>query len=249
MGRRGQPPPRSYEVIEYAGGAFDPRQSLPLAPVLADPKLRLVTREAQRALRGASTIGDHCSVSRGEELGKSSLDRFAPGTAVPAGCIPVVSGAGIARFRPPRLTHLAEAADVRKPARNYRSPKVLVVKTGREFVATVDYDHAVTLQSVYNLQSVSEVPCEVICAVLNSRVVNDELRRLVTDQKKLFPQITQSNILEVPMPSLSRQEVAALVSLVREAIVAASDRLGSVQSQIDRLIEAAYERAESTAGA
>ena len=182
VGQRGQPAPDHYTAVEYEGGEFSQRARIQFTSVQRDPMLRLVTNPNSVELVGTSKIRDHCTISRGEELGKKNLSKTLGG-AIPLSRVGMVSGSGVSRFRPPVVTHLANPNQVRKPAKNYSSPKVLVVKTGREFKATVDYDARTTLQSVYNVHSRDDLPLEVVCAVLNSKTVNDWFKQRVTDQK------------------------------------------------------------------
>ena len=244
VGQRGQPLADHYTVVEFSGEDFGVRQSIRLSKVYQDPKLRLVTRDDVDDLIGTSTVSDHCLISRGEELGKKNLARVTTG-GVPSGSVGVVSGAGVSRFRPPAVTHLVRSDQVRKPIANYSSPKVLIVKTGQEFKAAVDYEASITLQSLYNLHSKGEMPVEVICAILNSSTVNVWLKYRVTDQKKLFPQITQQNVLEIPVPDFTHQEIIGLRDLVRKVQSANDQEFLDLVSQIDDIVATAYGQASS----
>ena len=73
VGQRGQPSPDHYSVVEYSGGEFGRRETIQVADLQRDPKLRLVTRGIRSDLVGTTTIRDHCVISRGEELGKKHL--------------------------------------------------------------------------------------------------------------------------------------------------------------------------------
>ena len=245
VGQRGQSFPNYYTVVEYSDGKFGRREAVQFASIQRDPKFRLVTRGSIHDLFGATTIRDHCVISRGEELGKKHL-ASATGSLVPRGKIGVVTGAGVSRFKSPLVTHLANFDQVRKPAKNYLPSKILVVKTGREFKATIDYEGCITLQSVYNLHVKSNLPAEVVCAVLNSKIVNDWFRHRVTDQKKLFPQITQGNVLEVPIPPFTTQQMKKLINLVRQARNADNDKFVGIVAELDDLISMAYDVVKST---
>lgn len=67
---------------------------------------------------------------------------------------------------------------------------------------------------------------------------------MVTEQKKLFPQITQSNIMEMPVPKVSRKQQDEVVELVNRIMLirsksGTSDTL-SLEHQIDILIYSLY---------
>ena len=239
VGQRGPNLADHYEVVEFSEGRFAHRHCVSSIRALGDPKLRFVTRDDVDDLLGKSTIGDHCTITRGEELGKRNLKR-ARHLSIPDGSVGVVSGEGVIRFRTPQVTHIVPSGQVRKPMINYSSPKVLIVKTGREFKATVDYESLVTLQSIYNLHSKDYMPVEVVCAILNSRLVNTWLKYRVTDQKKLFPQITQQNVLEIPVPEFTAFQIKTLSGLVREARKASDQEIAHIVTAINDIVETAY---------
>ena len=240
VGVRGEQQAPHYTVVDYSGGDFHGRQNIPLGEVQRDPNLRFATSRQTRELIGASRLADHCLISRGEELGKKHLSRSTD-SHIPADRIGVVSGSGVSRYRKPVVTHLVKPDQVRKPQENYSSPKILVVKTGREFKAAVDYSGAITLQSVYNVRPKDDVPLEAVCAVLNSTRANEWLRTRVTDQKKLFPQITQGNVMEVPIPKFSHEQIVELTELVRLSQSVSEEESREIGTRIDEIVTLAFE--------
>ena len=239
VGVRGEQQAPHYTVVDYSGGDFHGRQNISLGEVQRDPNLRFATSRQTRELIGASRLADHCLISRGEELGKKHLSRSTD-SHIPADRIGVVSGSGVSRYRKPVVTHLVKPDQVRKPQENYSSPKILVVKTGREFKAAVDYSGAITLQSVYNVRPKDDVPLEAVCAVLNSTRANEWLRTRVTDQKKLFPQITQGNVMEVPIPNFSQEQLVELTELVRLSQSVSEEESHEIGTRIDEIVTLAY---------
>jgi restriction endonuclease S subunit len=124
-----------------------------------------------------------------------------------------------------------------KSRSNYDSPKIVIVKTGASFVAAVDDDSLITLQSVYNLRPKGAVPCKLGCALLNSRLLNAYLRWKVTGQKKLFPQITQGNVLEMPVPDVPMEKQRAIVDLVDRILAAKAADPGADTAAWEREID------------
>lgn len=238
VGTKGKSVEDSYEVIDYGDESFNKRTRVDMLPVLQDAKHRFILRNASVTLQSQYQIGDYYRISRGEELGKKGLPRAS--SPIPSGNVGVVTGSGIDRFIVPSATHYANREQVRKPFSNYQSPKVVVVKTGNEIVATVDDHNQVTLQSVYNLHPLGKFSCEVACATLNSNIVNEWMKHLVTNQKKLFPQLTQGNIMEVPMPDLSEEQSDAIVYLVRQAATADEQEYKIAIGRIEHILLEAY---------
>jgi hypothetical protein len=201
-------------VIPYESraGVFGDSVALPVRAVLRDARRRFLLRAGENyelfdKLALLERLGGYIEISRGEELGKKHLTRISQTGRCPQGRAPVLVGEGIARYGVPVATHCIERASIKKAGKNYLAPKVVVVKTGRSFVATVDYLCLFTLQSVYNVRpsGLSAISCEFLCLLLNSSLMNFILWHQVTAYKKVFPQINQSHIrglpLVIPQPS------------------------------------------------
>jgi REP element-mobilizing transposase RayT len=240
---KGSGPLLTYTVVPYDEGAriFGEASSLSMSEVAEDPKTRLRCLEVGGASweflsHQPACFADFFAISRGEELGKKYLSRLEANSA-PRGCVPVLAGEGVARFSPPRPTHFVSKSMIVKSRSNYDSPKIVIVKTGASFVAAVDDDSLITLQSVYNLRPKGAVPCKLGCALLNSRLLNAYLRWKVTGQKKLFPQITQGNVLEMPVPDVPMEKQRAIVDLVDRILAAKAADPGADTAAWEREID------------
>lgn len=187
-------------------GAFGKPMTLPIHGITDDPRKRfslaVISKSgllARLKKKSPQRCGDFYRISRGEELGKKYLWRIRDFPTTPKGCVGILAGEGINRFKPLHATHWVSRIDISKDTAIYASPKLVLVKTGQQFVASVDYDNLYTLQSVYNIHPTKHLPCEFLCALLNSKLLNYLLQTQVTAQKKLFPQINQSNVMEMPI--------------------------------------------------
>jgi hypothetical protein len=188
------------------------------------------------------TVGDVASISRGEELGKSYLNRLRPGEdGSDERRSHVMAGEGIAEpFAQPNSTHWTLVENIRKKPEIYKSPKIVCLKTGRKIRAAIDSRDLVTLQSAYNIQvspkgRTKGITPEFLCALLNSSRANAIYIESITGAKALFPQITQKMIKDIefglPEPSVM-QAVSELASRAR------SDGWNpDVEGEIDRLLD------------
>ncbi len=175
--------------------------------------------EAATAMASWQCIGDLVSMSRGEEVGKKDLSPVGAITPIPGGHVPVLAGAGImSLLMQPCATHLMPKHLVRKKASLYKSPKIVIVKTGARIRAGIDRQNLVTLQSVYNLQpkATSAYRIEYLAAVLVSDAANETFITPVTQGKKLFPQITQQMVKNVRVPPASAAEQALIADGVAQ---------------------------------
>ncbi len=240
---KGTEPLLQYTVVPYDEDArlFGEASSLPISGDTKDPKARLRCSKTGGAswdflASQPASIGDFFEISRGEELGKKHLSRL-EAKSVPRGCVPVLAGEGVARFTPPRPTHFVSKSMIVKAKTNYDSPKIVIVKTGASFVAAVDDESLITLQSVYNLRPKGSMPCELGCALLNSSLLNAYLKWKITGQKKLFPQITQGNVLEMPVPDVPEEKYKVIVGLVERILTAKEDGQTTETATLERQID------------
>jgi len=241
---------RKYTVVTYdkCTMTFGKESTLPISYVLQDQKVRLQCSELQGIswnflTRQTACFGDYFIISRGEEMGKKNLFRVKD-KPIPQGYIPVLTGEGITRFTQPRASHFARKSMVIKSRTIYDSPKIVVVKTGARFVAAIDYESLITLQSVYTLRPKGKMPCELGCALLNSSVLNAYLKWRITDQKKLFPQITQGNILEMPVPNVPKEKLKTIENLVKHIqntkATNSATQISIYEREIDQLVYELY---------
>lgn len=158
---------------------------------------------AQHALimgvnRHSIPLDNYVQVSRGEELGKKDL---LPIDDLQAGMAAVLVGSDIAPLHVPQPRYCIPLARVKKDIQRYHSPKIVLVKTGRHLVATVDTVGRVTLQSVYNLHPSADSPLSLffLAALLKSTLLSYFLQATVTGYKQIFPQLNQSTVRELPV--------------------------------------------------
>lgn len=158
----------------------------------------LLLKFAQRPYKVSDLLA---TMSRGEEFGKRNLKRGAT-----TGSELIVVGEDIVPFLQPEPTHAIPSPSIAKSRQNYRPNKAITIKTGIAPKTAIDRVGYVTLQSVYNLIPRDGVPVEVIAAILNSRVASWYISAMYTSYKKLFPQMNQRHIEEVPVPDLAEQK-------------------------------------------
>jgi len=151
---------------------------------------------------GAPLI-DLIKISRGEETGKKQVyDR---------GPIPILVGEDITRYHWNHPSHF-----IRKRAKSaelYKAPKIVIVKTGRRCIAALDTEGLVTMQSVYNVQVTrSTLDPKIILGILNSRLVRFFIEKTFTAYKLLFPQLNQTTIEAIPLPSKLKDQQTLVIS-------------------------------------
>ena len=160
------------------------------------------------------------SLSRGEEFGKKTLSRQLG--SVPKGKVEILVGEDVTRYLITEPKHLIDKISIVKPEDNYKSPKIVIVKTGKSLICALDTRNRYTLQSLYNLQPKKDCRFHLNCmlSVLNSTLMSVYLQREVTSYKRLFPQINQSHILALPIRRIDfdnpgdKKRHDALVALV-----------------------------------
>jgi len=189
------------------------------------------------------------SISRGEEYGKRSLTAA---TTQPH-TTPIMVGEDVSRYSIRYPSHCLESGAIAKKPDNYSSPKVVVVKTGSRVVAALDGEGLCTLQSVYNVRPRAGCPVDIryILGIVNSSLISAYIRREVTAYKKIFPQLNQRHIAELPIRrvALGQERVRALhdrlVGLVErmlelhERLAAKGEARDEERAQIEREIEQA----------
>jgi hypothetical protein len=174
-------------------------------------------------------VGDVALISRGEEIGKKDLAPLEARGDVAPGNIAVLAGAGVrALLTQPVPTHQMPERLVNKSRELYRSPKIVVVKTGSVLRLGIDRKNIITLQSVYNINvKPGEFRLEYVAAVLASKASNARFILPITQGKKLFPQITQQMIKDVRIPPASQAEQDLIVGHVEQGQLEAVEVLVS----------------------
>ncbi|MDD5453090.1 MAG: TaqI-like C-terminal specificity domain-containing protein [Candidatus Bipolaricaulis sp.] len=218
-----------------------------------DPRLRLLINvsDEEASLLGRLTelprrLQDYVTISRGEEIGKKDVSLEGP--------IPILAGEDISRYyiNPPKRF----INSIRKGPHLYRAPKIVVVKTGLQPTAAIDWIGYVTMQSVYNCRSVSnDVPIEVILAILNSTLVRFFVTQTFTTYKRVFPQLNQTTLASIPMPCFSTEAAHAVAAKVQRMLdlhkqladaktehekTALQRQIVATDRQIDQLVYALY---------
>jgi methylase of polypeptide subunit release factors len=218
-----------------------------------DPKHRFLTHMSDeeaaifsRIESACQPLGRYAKISRGEELGKKDVHTDGP--------IPILVGDDISRYflrKPSRFLH-----KIKKDAMRYRAPKIVITKTGSKCIASLDHSGYVTMQSVYNLHLIApDLTYESLLALLNSRFVDCFIFKTFTSYKLLFPQLNQSTIGAIPVPTFTkkvREEIDALVRCIQNLKIEMMEKSmtadvshinGKVENlnmQIDRVIYEAY---------
>ena len=237
---------------EIDGAAAPTRYTCSKERFLADPKRRFLTHLSDEEALMLARIERECeplqnlvSISRGEELGKKDV--------LPQGPVPIVVGEDIARYvvrQPARFLQT-----IKKDARRYTSPKIIMLKTGYRCIAALDCEGYVTMQSVYNLHITRPVIAyETLLALLNSRFAHWYIYKIFTSYKGLFPQLNQSTIQAIPVPLTIGSRQDELVKLVQEMVALKKvnsiensycTQIEQVDREIDRVICALYGLSET----
>ncbi|MEM3434407.1 MAG: TaqI-like C-terminal specificity domain-containing protein, partial [Candidatus Methanomethyliaceae archaeon] len=155
-----------------------------------------------KIIQQTTVLSAFVDISRGEELGRKDLkkaSRTTPSNNIDF--IPILIGEDIAPLNAPESTHVIARDCITKPIENYSSTKIVLRKTGRTLVATVDNKRFVTLQSVYNLVNKQCNPLSIfyLAALLKSTLLSYFVQTTVTEYKGLFPQLNQTTVEELPI--------------------------------------------------
>lgn len=168
-------------------------------------------------------------ITRGEELGKSSLENCPTRGCAGRGRVAILAGEDLARHRvrPPRVQVAASA--VRKPAAYYAAPRILVVKTGAGPVAAASLESTPVLQSVYvlHLSANPRVSENAVAGIVSSALVTVYVYYEWTSGKRTQPQLTIGEIRALPVPDPARSPPALWRRL--------DARVASVRSLLEKL--------------
>jgi len=164
--------------------------------------IHLSDREAellQRINAACVPLGSLVRISRGEETGKKHVTRKKFKEAVP-----ILVGEDISRFALDPPTRFVTGP--KKSWELYAAPKIVAVKTGTTCVAALDESGYVTMQSVYNIQSLNrDTDLRIVLAIINSQFIRYYVRKTFTAYKLLFPQLNQTTIKTFPIPQRTLQ--------------------------------------------
>ena len=139
------------------------------------------------------------SIYRGEEVGKSAINRETGDQPV------LLGGQSIQPYEIMWEGRTANVSWVKKPLERYHSTKILIQKSSPRIIAALDrvskrHPGYVFPQSVYavELEDPGMDPLYLLC-ILNSRVMNEYVWRAVTGYKLLQPQLEIEDIRALPI--------------------------------------------------
>lgn len=161
-----------------------------------------------------------------------------------AGYKPLLVGESIRRYSisPQYWISLDNEGINYKNISTYYEPKIIVRKTGVGITASIDYSNSLTNQVVYMFRprtEMSSVPIELVLAIMNSRAMYFYLlKRFGETEWRSHPYLTQTQILNLPMPDLLDEKFKA----VRKDIVTKVKKYLEKGQQIPRVVDAEVER-------
>jgi hypothetical protein len=210
----GQVPQRELEENEKAAFA-----------IYAGPGWEKLRRKLLDSSVPLSTLA---SLSRGEEYGKSALSRTPSGPHV----VPILVGEDISRYAIRQPRHYLESGAIAKDWDNYALDKIVVVKTGSRVVAALDLDGLCTLQSVYNvrLRLDTQIDIRYILGIMNSRLVSMYVLKEATAYKRIFPQLNQRHIAQMPIRQVPPNDNRA--GSLHDRLVALVQRMLDLQQRL-----------------
>lgn len=143
------------------------------------------------------------SIYRGEEVGKSAINSETGDQMI------LLGGQSIQPYEILWEGRRASDSWVRKPIERYHSTKILIQKSSAHIIAALDrvskrHSGYVFPQSVYAVELTEHGmdPLYLLC-ILNSRVMNEYIRRTVTGYKLLQPQLEIEDIRALPIRRVS----------------------------------------------
>jgi len=195
--------------------------------ILKDEKQKLIINVKPeempllKKIKDNKTLLPFIKISRGEEIGKKDL-KFENQKDM---CL-IVAGEDITPYGFVKPKRYLNKKDIEKNEKLYTAPKIVIPKTGSKIIASIDQRGYYTLQSVYNLHADNNL-LRVILALLNSKVVNYFIQKTITSYKKIFPQITQSQISNLPMPEIS--------DFIKEKLTSLVDKMLSLNKRLNEI--------------
>ena len=128
----------------------------------------------------------------------------------------------------------------------YRSPKILVRKTGRSIHATIDWDNRYTVQVVYIFQlkpnPPEPFPIRLLLCLLNSRLLHFYYyHRFGDPEKQNYAHYIQKHLKLLPIPRMDSPSFPTQHYSVLEAIYQTDERFGDsgIQEKDRKLIDTA----------
>jgi len=133
----------------------------------------------------------------------------------------------------------------------YRSPKIVVRKTGVGMLASMDYHSLMTNQVVYIFRSKhpgkNALPIEFLLAAMNSRAIYYYLVKTTGETEwRSHPYLTQNQILDLPLPNCdtatrqASETVSRIVKLVKPCLLEGAGLSPKADAQVEYLLSRLY---------
>ena len=163
------------------------------------------------------------------------------------GYVPLLVGESIRRYSittPMYIKSDCDGIKYKKPEL-YIGPKILVRKTGVGISAALDYSGALTNQVVYIFRALSscKLPIETFLMVLNSRAMYYFVAKQHGETEwRSHPYITQSQILNLPLPDLTsisaetQRDLILTSGMLRKRLITGAAVTTSLDARIERLV-------------
>ena len=137
--------------------------------------------------------------------------------------VPFITGGDLRRYvgKPSRWIKLGVKGINYKPESTYKSPKILVRKTGVGITAILDYNEVYTNQVVYILKIIPEKEnnLEFFIGLINSRAYYFYLVKSFGELEwKSHPYLTQTQILSLPLPDMESEKNKKIMQEITESL-------------------------------
>jgi SAM-dependent methyltransferase len=165
---------------------------------------------------------------------------------------PLIVGEGIERYLIKKRNWIStDRTGINyKDEATYKSPKIVVRKTGVGLLASIDYEGAMTNQVVYIFkckQNIGTLPLEFFLALLNSRALYYYLVKSSGEiEWRSHPYLTQTQILDLPLPNIDLNsdkvlEIAFQIKLLLTPYLSESKMLpADIDAEVEYIIANLY---------
>lgn len=203
------------EIVNVDGRPLEIINSINLSEISSDKWARFLIYlqphewDIVRRIESAPRVEQYIDgrIARGEEAGKRGLPRSPSRESKK----PLIPGEAIRPFFVGE--ERVYVSMIEKPRSFYDGPKLLVRKTDSYPVAALDRSDTAVLQSVYILKPKNSKSAAAMIAALNSRVMRWYVQKTITSYKKLYPQLTQDELLSLPVPTVNETIVEIVLSI------------------------------------
>ncbi len=193
--------------------------------------------------RDAKPLGEYLDNARGVECGKkASVVKYAPSSKTRR----FLRGEDIGKYfvGDGVFIELGDPTVKYKDDSLYRGEKILIRKTGLGINAVIDYEYRYFLQCIYSFKPKPscDLSLEYLLGCLNSKLMAFYYFNVYGEKdRKTFPHLVQSKVLELPVRAISKSkqaEIAKLVSRILE--LNGSEDTSELERKIDDLVYDAY---------